>query len=279
MSPLLKRSICSLYAFPTTILSCPVPSRKCTHSSCPYVLFFNILIYKYIHLHMSFLILASAQTSKLVEAQKRQKKPWVGYKARSNPVDQITNERTHVKSNPWWKPKNWVKCPWQHLILTASILCFNKLHNRVQFSCWFTKKWCQHWADIISLWTFLSYFIISFIHDDTGWLTFLFNSRAKRIQIMYQGKNNYWRIKQISNADYINTIIKNSIPFWVSFSQKLHTEKLLWPVLNHWEVAQDIVGPRKGQVHHYHYAAQLKGTTLLFVHALKGTAHSYCFII
>lgn len=196
-------------------------------------------------------------------------------------MDQITNERTqtHVKSNPWWKPKNWVKCPWQHLILTASILCFNKLHNRVQFSCWFTKKWCQLNADIISLWTFLSYFIISFIHDDTGWLTFLFNSRAKRIQIMYQGKNNYWRIKQISNADYINTITKNSIPFWVSFSQKLHTEKLLWPVLNHWEVAQDIVGPRKGQVHHYHYAAQLKGTTLLFVHALKGTAHSYCFII
>lgn len=148
--------ICNLYAFPTTILSCPVPSRKRTHSSCPYVLFFNILIYKYIHLHMSFLILASAQTSKLVEAQKRQKKPWVGYKARSNPVDQIINERTqtHVKSNPWWKPKNWVKCPWQHLILTASILCFNKLHNRVQLSCWFTKKWCQHWADIISLWTF-----------------------------------------------------------------------------------------------------------------------------
>lgn len=65
--------ICNLYAFPTTILSCPVPSRKRTHSSCPYVLFFNILIYKYIHLHMSFLILASAQTSKLVEAQKRQK--------------------------------------------------------------------------------------------------------------------------------------------------------------------------------------------------------------
>lgn len=138
-------------------------------------------------------------------------------------MDQITNERTqtHVKSNPWWKPKNWVKCPWQHLILTASILCFNKLHNRVQFSCWFTKKWCQQWADIISLWTFLSYFIISFIHDDTGWLTFLFNSRANRIQIMYQGKNNYWKIKQISNADYINTITKNSIPFWVNFPQKL----------------------------------------------------------